>query len=132
MVGHLLEYHPGVVALRELVAGGELGQIHYLYSQRLNLGKLRADENALWSLGAHDVSVMLALVGELPVEVSARGESYVRDGVEDVVFGFLRFSSGIIGADAPLLAGSRTRSAASRSSGRGGWRRSTTWQPDAS
>lgn len=95
MAGHLLEYHPGVRALAELVEGEELGQVHYIYSQRLNLGKLRADENALWSLGAHDVSVILALIGELPVEVSARGESYVRDGVEDVVFAHLRFATGI-------------------------------------
>jgi predicted dehydrogenase len=95
MAGHLLEYHPGVRALAELVDGEELGQVHYIYSQRLNLGKLRADENALWSLGAHDVSAIVALLGELPVEVSARGESYVRDGVEDVVFAHLRFATGI-------------------------------------
>lgn len=95
MAGHLLEYHPAVRALAELMNGGGLGEIHYIYSQRLNLGKLRADENALWSLGAYDVSVALALTGELPLEVSARGESYVRDGIEDVVFGYLRFSSGI-------------------------------------
>jgi predicted dehydrogenase len=96
MVGHLLEFHPGIVALKSLLAEGELGDVHYIYSQRLNLGKLRADENALWSLGAHDVSVALALTGELPVEVSARGESYVRTGVEDVVFAFLRFPSGVV------------------------------------
>ncbi len=95
MVGHLLEYHPGVEALKELADSGELGEVHYIYSQRLNLGKLRADENALWSLGAHDVSVVLALTGEVPVEVSARGESYVRDGVEDVVFAYLAFGSGV-------------------------------------
>jgi predicted dehydrogenase len=96
MVGHLLEYHPGVMALKDLIDAGELGDVHYIYSQRLNLGKLRADENALWSLGAHDVSVFLALTGELPTEVSARGESYVRDGVEDVVFCYLRFPSGLV------------------------------------
>ena len=96
MVGHLLEFHPAVSALRDLIGAGELGEIRYIYSQRLNLGKLRADENALWSLGAHDVSVMLRLTGELPLEVSARGESFVREGVEDVVFGFLRFPSGIV------------------------------------
>jgi predicted dehydrogenase len=96
MVGHLLEFHPGVVALRELVGDGDLGDVRYVYSQRLNLGKLRSDENALWSLGAHDVSVALALTGEMPVEVSARGEDYVRAGVEDVVFGFLRFPSGVV------------------------------------
>jgi predicted dehydrogenase len=96
MVGHLLEFHPGVVALGRLLAEGELGDVHYIHSQRLNLGKLRADENALWSLGAHDVSVALALTGEFPVEASARGESYVRHGVEDVVFASLRFPSGVV------------------------------------
>ena len=96
MVGHLLEYHPGVMKLKEIADAGELGeQIYYIYGNRLNLGKLRADENALWSLGAHDVSVLLYLAGEEPVEVVANGESYVRDGVEDIVFCFLRFPSGL-------------------------------------
>ena len=97
MVGHLLEYHPGVRALKELAGSGELGdEILYIYGNRLNLGKLRADENALWSLGAHDVSVVLTLADEEPVEMSAHGASYVRDGVEDVVFCFLRFPSGLV------------------------------------
>jgi predicted dehydrogenase len=96
MVGHLLEYHPGVVKLKELADSGQLGdQIYYIYGNRLNLGKLRADENALWSLGAHDVSVLLLLAGEEPWEVVAHGESYVRPGVQDVVFCFLRFPSGV-------------------------------------
>ncbi len=96
MVGHLLEYHPGVQKLKELAASGELGdQIYYIYGNRLNLGRLRADENALWSLGAHDVSVVLYLAEEEPLELAAHGESYVRDGVEDVVFCFLRFPSGL-------------------------------------
>jgi predicted dehydrogenase len=96
MVGHLLEYHPGVRKLGELAGGGELGEIYYIYGNRLNLGKLRSDENALWSLGAHDVSVVLHLAGgEEPVEVVAHGESYVRPGVQDVVFCFLRFASGL-------------------------------------
>jgi predicted dehydrogenase len=95
MVGHLLEYHPGVAKLKEIADAGELGPIHYIYSNRLNLGKLRADENALWSLGAHDISVVLHLAGEEPHEVEARGESYMRPGIEDVVFGFLRFPSGL-------------------------------------
>ena len=95
MVGHLLEYHPGVRALKEVVDSGELGELRYIYGNRLNLGQLRADENALWSLGAHDVSVVLALAGEEPYEMSAHGECYMRDGVEDVVFGFLRFPSGL-------------------------------------
>jgi predicted dehydrogenase len=96
MVGHLLEYHPGVRKLKELADTGELGdRIYYIYGNRLNLGKLRADENALWSLGAHDVSVVLYLAGEEPTEAVAHGESYVRAGVEDVVFCFLRFPSGL-------------------------------------
>src|ERR671914_1161236 len=95
MVGHLLEYHPGVARLKEIAASGELGQIHYLYTNRLNLGVLRADENALWSLGAHDVSVVLHLADEEPSEIDARGESYMRQGIEDVVFGYLRFPSGL-------------------------------------
>jgi predicted dehydrogenase len=97
MVGHLLEYHPGLRALKELADSGELGEeIFYIYGNRLNLGKLRADENALWSLGAHDVSVVLTLAQGDPVEISAHGASYVRDGVEDVVFCFLRFASGLV------------------------------------
>jgi predicted dehydrogenase len=95
MVGHLLEYHPGVLRLKEIATSGELGDIHYIYSNRLNLGQLRADENALWSLGAHDVSVVLALAGEEPNVVEARGESYMQRGIEDVVFCFLRFPSGL-------------------------------------
>jgi predicted dehydrogenase len=96
MVGHLLEYHPGVQKLKELTDSGELGdQIYYIYGNRLNLGKLRADENALWSLGAHDVSVVLHLAGEEPWEVVAHGQSYVRPGVQDVVFCFMRFPSGL-------------------------------------
>jgi predicted dehydrogenase len=95
MVGHLLEYHPAVNKLREIADAGDLGPIHYIYSNRLNLGKLRADENALWSLGAHDISVVLHLAQEEPYEIEARGESYMRSGVEDVVFGYLRFPSGL-------------------------------------
>jgi predicted dehydrogenase len=94
MVGHLLEYHPAVTALKELLDADELGSLYYVYGNRVNLGKLRAEENALWSLGAHDVSVVLHLIGEEPVECSAHGESYVRGGVQDVVFCYLRFPSG--------------------------------------
>ena len=95
MVGHLLQYHPGVRKLKEIADSGELGAIHYIYSNRLNLGQLRSDENALWSLGAHDISVILYLAGEDPSELTARGECYMREGVEDVVFAFLRFPSGL-------------------------------------
>jgi predicted dehydrogenase len=95
MVGHLLEYPPGVEELKRIADSGELGDIHYVYSHRLNLGKLRTDENALWSLGAHDVSVVLRLAGEEPSHAQAVGESYMRPGVEDVVFCYLRFPSGL-------------------------------------
>jgi predicted dehydrogenase len=95
MVGHLLEYHPGVERLKELIDSGELGDVRYLYSNRLNLGVLRPDENALWSLGAHDVSVILRLAGEEPYECRAVGESYMQEGIEDVVFCHLRFPSGL-------------------------------------
>jgi predicted dehydrogenase len=95
MVGHLLQYHPGVNKLKEIAGSGELGDIHYIYGNRLNLGQLRAEENALWSLGAHDVSVLLHLADEEPYEFAARGESYMREGIEDVVFAFMRFPSGV-------------------------------------
>jgi predicted dehydrogenase len=96
MVGHLLEYHPGLEKLKAIADSGELGDIHYIYGNRLNLGKLRAEENALWSLGAHDVSVVLRLAGgEEPEECRAVGESCMREGVEDVVFAYMRFPSGL-------------------------------------
>src|ERR671914_1351652 len=95
MVRHLPEYHPGVEMLKQLIDSGELGEVRYLYSNRLNLGVLRPDENALWSLGAHDVSVLLRLAGEEPHECRAVGESYMQEGIEDVVFCYLRFPSGL-------------------------------------
>ncbi|MCW3026295.1 MAG: Gfo/Idh/MocA family oxidoreductase [Solirubrobacterales bacterium] len=96
MVGHLLEYHPAVTRLKQMVDAQELGELFYVYGNRLNLGKLRDDENALWSLGAHDVSVVLHLIGEEPDECIAQGASFVRPGIEDVVFCYLRFPSGIV------------------------------------
>jgi predicted dehydrogenase len=96
MAGHLLEYHPGIERLRELVRDDELGAIRYLASRRLNLGKVRSDENALWSLGAHDVSVLLTLVDEAPIEAWAHGAAFLSDGIEDVVFAFLRYPSGVV------------------------------------
>ncbi len=97
MVGHLLEYHPAVRKLKEMVDSGSLGKVFYIYANRLNLGKVRTDENALWSLGPHDISVLNFLIGEEPEEVSARGECYLQDGVEDVVFGYIKYPSGVIG-----------------------------------
>ena len=96
MPGHLLLYHPGVRKLREIVESGDLGRLLVVYGNRQNLGKIRRDENVLWSLGAHDLSVILDLVGEEPVEAVAHGESFLTDGVEDVVFCFLRFPSGVV------------------------------------
>jgi predicted dehydrogenase len=96
MVGHLLEYHPGVRKLKEAADSGDLGDIRYIYGNRLNLGVLRPDENALWSLGAHDVSVLLHLAQEEPTELHAFGESYMRRPIEDVVFCYLRFPSGLM------------------------------------
>ena len=94
MPGHLLLYHPGVVRLKELIESGELGDVLYIYGNRQNLGQIRKDENALWSLGVHDLSVILHLLGEEPAEAWARGESFLTEGVEDVVFCYLRFPSG--------------------------------------
>jgi predicted dehydrogenase len=92
--GHLLLYHPGVRKLEQLVRAGELGDVLYVYGNRQNLGTIRTDENALGSLGVHDLSVILHLIGEEPNEVWARGESFLKPGVEDVVFCYLRFPSG--------------------------------------
>jgi predicted dehydrogenase len=97
MVGHLLRFHPGVDKLRSLIDSGELGEVRYVYGNRVNLGVIRENENALWSLGVHDISVVLHLLDGDPVEVWARGEAYVRPNVEDVVFGYVKFSSGQIG-----------------------------------
>jgi predicted dehydrogenase len=94
MPGHLLLYHPGVSRLKELIRSGELGDVLYVYGNRQNLGQIRKDENALWSLGVHDLSVILHLLEEEPTEAWARGESFLTDGVEDVVFCYLRFPSG--------------------------------------
>ena len=92
MVGHLLEYHPAVLKLRELIDSGELGKINYIYSNRLNFGKVRTEENALWSFAPHDVAVILRLLGKSPLEVSASGGAYLRHDVADVTVSNLRFS----------------------------------------
>jgi predicted dehydrogenase len=96
MPGHLLLYHPGVAKLKDLLDSDELGRLLYVYGNRQNLGQIRRDENALWSLGAHDLSVILHLAGEEPAEAWARGESFLTPGIEDVVFCFLRFPSGVV------------------------------------
>jgi predicted dehydrogenase len=96
MPGHLLLYHPGVAKLKELVDAGELGDVLCIYGNRQNLGTIRTNENALWSLGVHDLSVLLYLVDEEPSELWAHGNAFLNPGVEDVVFCYLRFPSGKI------------------------------------
>jgi predicted dehydrogenase len=96
MPGHLLLYHPGVQKLKELIDRGELGEVLCVYGNRQNLGVIREHENALWSLGVHDLSVVLYLLDEEPEEAIAHGRGLLRDGVEDVVFCYLRFPSGKI------------------------------------
>ena len=94
MPGHLLLYHPGLRAVKELVDAGELGEVACVYGNRQNLGVIRSNENALWSLGVHDLSVILWLLDEEPSEAVAYGMDYLQEGIEDVVFCFLRFPSG--------------------------------------
>jgi predicted dehydrogenase len=94
-VGHVLEYHPAVAKIRELVAAGELGKVRYIYSNRLNLGKVRREENILWSFAPHDVAVILRLVGTLPFQVVASGGAYIQPNVADVTVTQLLFDNGI-------------------------------------
>jgi predicted dehydrogenase len=96
MPGHLLLYHPGVQKLKEMIDAGELGQVLCVYGNRQNLGIIRVNENALWSLGVHDLSVILYLLDEEPEQALALGRDFLTDGVEDVVFCYLRFPSGKI------------------------------------
>lgn len=95
MVGHLLEYHPAILRLQELIDAGELGEVRYVISNRLNLGKIRTEENALWSFAPHDIAVILRLVGGFPIEVVATGGSYVTPGIADTTVTQLRFDSGV-------------------------------------
>ena len=97
MVDHLLIYHPVVCKIKELIDNGELGEIYYLYSQRLNLGVIRSRENVLWSLGPHDISVFLYLLNDFPVRIEASGGIYVQETqkIEDAVFLHLNFPSGV-------------------------------------
>jgi len=96
MPGHLLLYHPAVQKLKELIDARELGEVLVVYGNRQNLGKIRKDENALWSLGVHDLSVIQYLIQEEIVEAAAHGHAFLNEGVEDVVFCYLRFASGKI------------------------------------
>lgn len=94
MVGHLLMYHSAVNWIRDYIDSGELGDVLYAYMQRLNLGKVRKHENAFWSLAAHDVSVLNYLIGEAPIQVSAKGMAILSNGIQDVVFANLTYPSG--------------------------------------
>jgi predicted dehydrogenase len=97
MVGHLLEYHPAVLRLRELISSGDLGELRYVYSNRLNLGKVRREENILWSFAPHDIAIMLRLVGAMPREVCATGGAYLQAKIADVTVTSLEFESGVRG-----------------------------------
>lgn len=95
MVGHILDHHPASVLLRDFVRRGELGQVRYVYSNRLNLGKVRQEENILWSFAPHDISVITGLLEAEPVEVSAQGGSYLQFGVVDVTVTNMLFADGV-------------------------------------
>jgi predicted dehydrogenase/serine acetyltransferase len=94
MVGHLLQYHPAFLKLKDMVHAGELGRLQYLYSNRLNLGKVRREENILWSFAPHDISMILSLVGQAPETVSATGASYLHKVIADVTTTQLAFPAG--------------------------------------
>ena len=95
MVGHLLEFHPAIVRLQELVEAGELGRVEYIYSNRLNLGKVRREENALWSFAPHDISVILLLLQNLPIQVTATGGAYLQPNIADVTVSTMLFDRGV-------------------------------------
>ncbi|MEO8191444.1 MAG: Gfo/Idh/MocA family oxidoreductase [Acidobacteriota bacterium] len=95
MVGHLLRYHPAIEKLKAMVDAGELGRLRYIYSNRLNLGRIRSEENILWSFAPHDVSVILSLVGQVPDSVRAQGGNYLDAQIADVTVSLLSFPSGV-------------------------------------
>ena len=97
MVGHVLQFHPAVIELKRLIADGKLGRIRYIYSNRLNIGKLRTEENILWSFAPHDISVVLSMVGDDPIVVSAFGGDYLSPGINDVTLTTLEFRNGVKG-----------------------------------
>ena len=95
MVGHILRYHPAILKLQQLIHDGALGKINYLYSNRLNIGKIRTEENILWSFAPHDISVMLSLLNEMPTRVSCQGGAYLNHDVFDVTLSHFDFPSGV-------------------------------------
>ncbi|MCI0590803.1 MAG: Gfo/Idh/MocA family oxidoreductase [Gammaproteobacteria bacterium] len=92
MVGHLLEYHPIINRLKDMINSGEMGEVYYIYNQRVNLGTIRGDENSLWNFAPHDISSILYMLGKEPTDVAARGQCYLQKGIEDVVFLTMNFS----------------------------------------
>lgn len=97
MVGHILWYHPAILKLKALIETGELGRILYVYSNRLNLGKIRREENILWSFAPHDISVILGLLAEMPDKVTTQSGTYISEGISDVTMTLLSFPSGVKG-----------------------------------
>src|SRR5713101_4785197 len=95
MVGHILRYHPAMLKLQQLIQEGALGKINYLYSNRLNIGKIRTEENILWSFAPHDISVMLSLLNEMPARVTCQGNAYLNHGIPDVTLSHFEFPSGV-------------------------------------
>ena len=95
MVGHILRYHPAILKLQKLIQDGALGKINYLYSNRLNIGKIRTEENILWSFAPHDISVMLALLNEMPSRVTCQGGGYLNNDITDVTLSHFEFPSGV-------------------------------------
>ena len=94
MVGHIMVYHPATIYLKKQIDDGVLGKVYYLYASRVNLGKVRDIENALWSFAPHDISIILYLLGKDPVRVTSTGSAYLQPGIEDVVFTTLHFEDG--------------------------------------
>ncbi|ACI18519.1 Gfo/Idh/MocA family protein [Dictyoglomus thermophilum] len=97
MVGHILQYHPAVTKLKELISQGLIGEIIYIYSHRVNVGKIRIDENVWWSLAPHDVSLILMLTGRMPKRIYYQGSSYITKGIDDIALASLEFDNGIRG-----------------------------------
>ena len=94
-IGHILHYHPAIAQIKKMLGEGDLGRLQYIYSNRLNLGKIRREENILWSFAPHDISVILSLVGEEPVEIKAFGTNILHPSIADTTMTHLRFPSGI-------------------------------------
>jgi predicted dehydrogenase len=95
MVGHVLEYHPAIIRMMQLVQAGELGNVRYISSNRLNLGKVRREENILWSFAPHDIAIILRLMGSMPFQIAAYGGSYLQPNIADVTITHLLFDNGV-------------------------------------